>query len=43
MPAARIGTACTETMPAPSAAGTNCGHRRDSVRRSATETGWPVA
>ena len=43
MPAARIGTACTEATPASSAAGTNRGHRAVAARRSATETGWPVA
>ena len=42
MPAARIGTACTETKPASSAAGTNRGHRAVSSFRSATDTGWPV-
>ncbi len=41
MPAARIGTACTEANPASRAAGTNRGHRPAAARRSATDTGSP--
>lgn len=39
----RMGTACTDTTPAASAASTNSGHRPTASRRSATLTCEPVA
>ena len=43
VPAARIGTACTEAKPASVAAATNRGHRAASACTSDTEIGCPVA